>query len=101
MRRPWLWRWRKPKGVITNVNSQFRWQHYEYVGCNKKFRPFWALVIALKYLPYLLNKATRSEELIGLAKTWLDRPFLLSLFLHDAKKAGEAVEHYLSRFDGI
>ena len=99
-RRPWLWRWRKPKGVITNVNSQFRWQRNEYVGRNKKFQPFWAVILALKYLPYLLNKATRSEQLIAVAKTWLDRPFLLSLFPHDAKKAGKAVRDYLSRLDG-
>jgi len=99
-RRPWLWRWRKPKGVITNFNSQFRWQQEEYVKCTKKLEPFWALVVALKYLPYLLNKATRSEELIALAKMWLDRRFLLSLFPHDAKKAGKAVRRYLSCFDG-
>ena len=100
-RKPWLWRWRKPKGVITNVNSRFRWQQSEYVGCNKKLEPFWALVTALKYLPYLLNKAARSEELIGLAKMWSYRPSLLaSLFPHDTRNAGKAVRHYLSRFDG-
>jgi len=86
--------------VITNVKSQFRWRQREYIGCTKKLEPFWAVVVALKYLPYLLNKATRSEELIVLSKMWLDRPFLLSLFPHDAKKVGKAVEHYLSRFDG-
>jgi len=99
-RRPWLWRWRKPKGVITNVNSQLRWQQGAPLGCNKKVEPFWALVLALKYLPYLLNKATKSEELIALSKMWSYRPFLLSLFPRDAKKAGKAVRHYLSRFDG-
>jgi len=70
------------------------------MGCIKKLQPFWAVVLALKYLPYLLNKATRSEELMALSKMWPYRPFLLSLFPHDAKKAGKAVRHYLSRFDG-
>ena len=97
--RPWLRRRRKAKGVLTDVNSQFRWQQGEYMNCNTKFEPFWALVLALKYLPYLLNKAARSEELIALAKMWLYRPFLLSLFPHGAKKAGKAVRHYLARFD--
>jgi len=99
-RRPWLWRWQKPKGVITNVNSQFRWQRDEYLGCTKKLQRFWAVVLALKYLPFLLHQATRSEELIALAKMWLDRPFLLSLFPHDAKMAGKAVRRYLFRIDG-
>jgi len=98
-RRPWLWRWRNPKGVITNVNSQFGWRQGEYIGCSKKLEPFWALVAALKYLPSLLNKATRSEELIALAKMWSSRPSLLaSLLPCDTKKAGKAVKHYLSRF---
>ena len=98
--RPWLWRWRKPKGVITNVSSHFRWQQGEYIGCNKTLEPFWALVAALKYLPYLLYKATRSEELIGLAKMWsYRRSLLVSLFPQDTEKAGKAVEHYLVRFD--
>jgi hypothetical protein len=97
--RPWLWRWRKPKGAITD--SQFRWQQKEHIGCNKKLEPFWALVLALKYLPYLLNKATRSGELVALAKMWPYRyPPLVSLFPHDTKKAGKAVKQYLSRFDG-
>jgi len=98
IQRPWLWRWRKPKGVITNFNSQFRWQQDEYMGCTKRLQLFWAVVLALKYLPCLLDKATRSEELIALSKMWLYRPFFLSLFPHDAKKVGKAVKHYLSRF---
>jgi len=99
--RPWLWRWRKPKGAITNTLSEFRWRQEEHIGCNKKLDPFWALVLALKYLPYLLNKATRSGELIALAKMWPYRyPLPVSLFLRDTKKSGKAVEHYLSRFDG-
>ena len=99
-RRPWLWRWRNPKGVITNVNSQLGWRQGEYIGCSKKLEPFWALVAALKYLPYLLNKATRSEVLIALAKMWSYRPSLLaSLLPYDTKKAGKAVKRYLSRFD--
>jgi len=100
-RRPWLWRWRKPKGAITNTLSEFRWRQKEHIGCNKKLDPFWALVLALKYLPYLLNKATTSEELIALAKIWSYRyPLPVSLFPHDTKRAGEAVRYYLSRFDG-
>jgi len=96
-RRPSLWRARKPKGVITNVGSQFRWQQD---GCNKKLQHFWALHAALKYLPCLLNKATGSEELLELAKMWSYRPSLLaSLFPQDVKKAGKAVKHYLVRFD--
>jgi len=101
-RRPWLWRWRKPQGVITNVNvnSQIGWRQAKYIGCSKKLEPFWALVLALKYLPYLLNKATRSEELIALAKMWSYRLSLLASILpYDTKKAGKAVKHYLSRFD--
>jgi len=99
-REPWLWRWRKPKGVITNVSIQFSWEQGEYIGCDERLGPFWAHVLALKYLPYLLKKATRSEELIGLAKMWSYRPSLLgSLFPQDTKKAGKAVKHYLDRFD--
>jgi len=99
-RRPWLWRWRKPKGAITNTLSEFKWRQKEHIGCHKKLRPFWALVLALKYLPYLLNKATRSGELIALAKMWSSRyPLPVSLFPHDTKNAGKAVEHYLFRFD--
>jgi len=99
-RRPWLWRWRKPKGVITNI-QKFRWRPKKQVGRNKKLDPFWALVFALIYLPYLLDKATRSEELIALVKMWPYRyPLLVSLFPHDTKKAEKAVEHYLSRFKG-
>jgi len=97
---PWLCRRRKPKGVLTDVNSQFRWRQNEHIGCNKKLEPFWGLILALKYLPYLLHNATRSEELIALAKMWSNRPFLLSLFPHDAKKAGRAVKQYLDRSDG-
>ena len=100
-RRPWLWRWRKPKRAITNCLSEFRWWQKEHIGCNKKLRPFWAVALALKYLPYLLNKATRSRELIALAKIWSYRnPLPVSLLPCDTKKAGKAVEHYLSRFDG-
>ena len=92
--RPWLWRWRKPKGAITNTLIEFRWQQKEHIGCHKKLQPFWALVLALKYLPYLLDKATRSEELIALVEMWPYRyPLLVSLFPHDTKKAGKAVEH--------
>ena len=99
-RRPWLCRRRNPKGILTTIDSQSRWGQWAHVVCNKKLVPFWALVIALKYLPYLLDKATRSEELIALAKMWSYRPFLLSLFRHDGKKAGKAVGQYLARFDG-
>jgi len=98
--RPWLWNRRKLKALITNVNIQFKWRQREHIGCAKKLEPFWAVVLALKYLPYLLNKATRSEELIALSTMWLDRSFLPSPFPHDAKKAGKAVRRYLSRFDG-
>ncbi|KIM35700.1 hypothetical protein M413DRAFT_449637 [Hebeloma cylindrosporum] len=98
-RRPWLWRWRKRKAVITT--SEVKWQQKQQVGCNKKFEPFWALLLALQYLPYLLNNATRSEELIAMAKTWPYRYHLpASLFPHDTKTAGNAVKHYLARFDG-
>jgi hypothetical protein len=70
----------------------------EHTGRNKRLQ---ALGLALKYLPYLLNKATRSGELIALAKIWSYRyPFLVSRFPHDTKKAGNAVKHYLARFDG-
>jgi len=97
---PWLWRLRKPKGAITYTLSEFRWRRKEHIGCHKELEPFWALVLALKYLPYLLNKATGSEELIGLAKMWSYRyPLLVSLFPRDTKRAGKAVETYLSRFD--
>ena len=100
-RRPWLWKWRKPKGVIANTLREFRWRQKEYIRCNKKLEPFWALVLAVKYLPYLLNKATRSEELTALAKMWSYRyPGLMSLFSCDTKKAGVEVERYLSRFGG-
>jgi hypothetical protein len=100
-RRPWLWRWRKPKRAIANCLSEFRWRQKEHIGCNKKLRPFWAVALALKYLPYLLNKATRSGELIALAKIWSHRdPLPVSLFPYDTKKAGKAVKHYLARFDG-
>jgi len=99
--RPWLWRWRKPKGAITNTMREFRWRQEGHIEYSKKLQPFWALVLALKYLPYLLNKATRSGELIALAKTWPYRYLLpVSFFRCDTKKAGKAVEHYLSRFDG-
>jgi hypothetical protein len=97
-RRPWLWRWRKSKGAITSSLSEFKWRKKEHIGCNKKLEPFWALVLALKYLPYLLNKATRSGELTALSKMWSYR-YPLSLFPHDTKKAGKAVKHYLARFD--
>jgi hypothetical protein len=99
-RRPWLWRCRKPNGVITN-SQKFMWQQSEeHVGC-EKLAPFRALVLAVKYLPYLLDKATRSEELIGLAKMWSYQYSLpKSLFPRDTKKAGKAVERYLARFDG-
>ena len=97
--RPWLSRWRRPKGVITN-SQNFKWRQKERIGCNK-LRPFWAVVLALKYLPYLLNKATRSEELIALARMWSYwYPLPVSLFLHDTKKARKAVAHYLARFEG-
>jgi hypothetical protein len=98
--RPWLWRWRKPKGLMTN-SQNFRWRQKEHVRCYKKLVPFQWLVLALKYLPYLLDKATASRELIALAKMWSYRyPLLVSLFPHDTMKAGKAVEHYLSRLDG-
>ena len=98
--KPWLWRWRKPKDAITNTPSEFRWWQRKHIGCHKKLQPFWALVLALKYLPYLLDKATRSEELIASAKVWPYRsPLLVSLFPHNTKNAGKAVENYLARFD--
>ena len=100
-RRPWLWRWRKPKGAITNSLSESRWRRKEYRGCNKELKPFWALVVGLKYLPYLLNEDTNSEELIALAKMWPYRyPTPVPLFPHHTKKAGKAVKYYLARFDG-
>ena len=100
-RRPWLWRRRKPKGVITN-HRKVRWRQKEHVGYDKRLDPFSALVLALKYLPYLLDKATESsEELIALAEMWSHRYHLpASLFPRDTKKARKAVEHYLFRFDG-
>jgi hypothetical protein len=105
--RPWLWRLRKPTGVITDI-QRLRWRQREPIGYssffrprNKKLEPFWALVLALKYLPYLLDKATSSGELIALANIWSYRyPLLVWLFPHDTKKAGRAVERYLSCFDG-
>ena len=98
--RPWLWRWRKSKSVMTNI-QKLRWRQYERLRYRKKLDLFWALILALNYLPYLLDKATRSGELIALAETWSYRyPQLVSLFPHGAKKAGKAVERYLSRFDG-
>jgi len=98
-RRPWLWRWRKPKGAITNSLSEFRWRQEGHIEYSKKRE--WSLVLALEYLPYLLNKATRSRELIALAKMWSYLyPLLVSFCPRETKKAGKAVEHYLSRFDG-
>jgi hypothetical protein len=98
-RRPWLWRWRKPKGVITDI-QKLTWRQKGWVGYAKKLEPFWALVLALNYLPYLLDKATSSGELIGLAKMWsYQYPLLVSLFPRDIKKVGKAVQCYLSRFD--
>ena len=97
-RRPWLWGWRKPKGVITN-RQKVMWRRNEHVGCSKKLQPFWALVLALKYLPYLLNEATRSEELIALAKMWSYWYSLpVSFFPRDTKRAGKAVKRYLALF---
>ena len=98
-RRPWLCRWRKPKGVMDDIQN-FTSRQKQPVGSNKKLEHFRALVLALKYLPYLLDKATRSGELTSLAKTWSYRyPLLVSLFARDTKKAGKAVARYLSRFD--
>ena len=69
----------------------------ERVRCNKKLERFWVLLPALKYL---LDEATRSEELITLANMWPYRYTLpVSLFPRDTKP-GKAVERYLSRFDG-
>jgi hypothetical protein len=87
--RPWLWRWRKSKGVIIN-SQNFRWRQKEYIGCNKKLEPFWALVLALKYLPYLLDTATRSEELIALAKMWSCRvPYQYHSFHAISRRQGK------------
>ena len=98
--RPWLWRSRKPKGVIDDIQN-FTWRQKQPVGSNKKLEHFRALVLALNYLPYLLDKATRSPELISLAKMWSYRyPLLVSLFPHITKMAGRAVERYLSCFYG-
>jgi len=99
MHRPWLWRWQKLKDVLSNVNSQSRWWQREHALCNKNFVPFWVLLLALRYLPDLLNSTAGSEELIALAKMWSNQPFLPSLFPHDPKKAGKAVRHYLACFD--
>ena len=71
----------------------------QYIGRNKKLEPFWALSLALQYLPYLLNKATKSVELIALAKKW-SNCYCQPLFPRGTKKAVKAVEHYLARFDG-
>ena len=100
-RRSRLWRWQKPKGVITNIKNFRRRLEKHAIGRNKKLDPFWALILALKYLPCLLDKATRSEKLIALAKAWPYRYPLLpaSLFRRDTKKARKAIKHYLSRFD--
>ena len=100
--RPWLWRWRKPKGATSNV-QKLRWPQMKHIGYNKKkLEPFCTLFLAFKYLPYLLDKATRSEELISLAKMWSYRCLpLVSLCPHITKKAERAVEDYLSRFDGM
>jgi hypothetical protein len=99
-RRPRLWRWQKPKGVITNI-QKFKRRLKEYaIGRNKKLDPFWAFVLALKYLPCLLGKATRSEKLIALAKAWPYRyPLPVSLFRRDGEEVGKAVKDYLARFD--
>ena len=98
-RRPWLWRWRKPKGVITDI-QKLRWRQKKRVGYDKKLEPFWALVLALNYIPYLLDKATRSVELIALANMWSYwYPALVPLFPDIIKNAGKAVKRYLSRFD--
>jgi len=97
-RRPWLWGWRKPKDIITS-SQRFIRRQTERV--NKKLDSFSALVLALKYLPYLLDKATGSAELVALAKLWQYRhPLPVSIFRRDTKNAGKAVERYLSRFDG-
>ena len=100
-RRSRLWGWQKPKGVITNIQNFRRRVENHAIGRNKELDPFWALVLALRYLPCLLDKATRSEKLIALAKAWPHRyPLpLVSIFRHNIKEVGEAVEHYLSRFD--
>jgi hypothetical protein len=53
---------------------------FQHVGYNKKLEPFRALLLALKYRPFL-DVATKSEELIALANMWLYRyPSLVSLF---------------------
>lgn len=99
-RRSRLWRWQKPKGVITNIKIFRRRLQKHAIGLNKKLDPFWALILALRYLPCLLDKATRSEKLIALAKAWRYRyPLPASLFRRDTKEAGKAIKHYLSRFD--
>jgi hypothetical protein len=93
-------RWRKPKGIITNV-QKFRWRQKEHVGCNKKLDPFWALVFALKYLAYLLDKATRSRRAYCIGEdVVISVSPTVSLFHTIPRKAGKAVEHYLVRFDG-
>jgi len=100
-RSPWLWRRRKPKGVITDIHwlTWLQPRKSEDLG-SKKLEPFRAFVLALKYLPFLLDGATRSEELIALANMWSYRyPPLVSLFPYISKVAGRAVECYLFRFD--
>jgi hypothetical protein len=101
-RRSRLWRWRKPKGIITNIQIFRRRMKKPAIGRNKKLDPFWALVLALKYLPYLLDEATRSEKLIALAKAWPYRyPLPVSPLRlgRDTKEVGKAIKHYLARFD--
>jgi len=84
--------WRQRNVTTNNQLKQFAKEHPK---CNK---PFWALFLALHYLPCLLNKATKSVELIALAKMWAYQ-YPLSLFPQKSKTAGKAVEHYLTCFD--
>jgi hypothetical protein len=93
--KPWPWSWQES----TNGLNEFRWRwQKEHPGRDKMAVE--ALILALKYLPYLLNKATRSGEIISLAKMWTLRyPRLVSLFPQHTKKAGKAVKRYLARFD--
>jgi hypothetical protein len=100
--RPWLWKTRKAKKAL--VNHQFKLQKFslkflqQNMRQNNKILPFWTLSLALQYLPYLLNKTTKSGKLISMAKFWSYK-HILSLFPQDTDKAAEAVECYLARFD--
>jgi hypothetical protein len=76
-----------------------RWKFEEYLRRNKKHAASQALLLALQYLPCLLDKAALSVELIALAKMWSYR-YPLLLFPQETMRAEKAVKYYLSRYDG-